>query len=60
MLQKLNIDYTKQIVFAKDFNSFFDDALEVTGGKPHLKRSTVSKLLETRKTTGFNLLRANC
>ena len=49
MLKELNIDDSKQIVLAKDFNSSFDFALEATGGKPHFKRSTVLKLLEIKR-----------
>ena len=46
MLKELNINDSKQIVFAGGF-SFFDVVLEVTGEKPR-KSNTVSKRLEIK------------
>ena len=48
MLEELNIEDSKQIVFAGGFNSFFDVGLEAIGEKPRLKHKTVSKLLEIK------------
>ena len=48
MLKELNIEDSKQIVFAGGFNSFFDVGLEAIGEKPRLKHKTVSKLLEIK------------
>lgn len=41
-LKELDIDDSKQIILAGYFNSFFDVALEATGGKACLKRNTFS------------------
>ena len=42
MLKELNIDDSKQIVPAGDFNSFLDVALEAPDRKPHLKYNSLN------------------
>ena len=48
MLKGLNVADGEQIVFIRDFNLFFDVALETTDGKPCLKHNTFSELLEMK------------
>ena len=40
----------KNIIFAGDFNLFFDQKLESAGGNPILKKLAVSKLIELRES----------
>ena len=49
MLEKLDHFENKIIILGSDFNLFLDSALEIEGGSPVLKRSSVSKLIETKE-----------
>ena len=40
----------KKIVFAGDFNLFFDQKLESVGGNPILKKLAVSKLIQLKES----------
>ena len=40
----------KNIIFAGDFNLFFDQKLESAGGNPILKKLAVSKLIELKES----------
>ena len=39
----------KNIIFARDFNLFFDQKLESAGGNPILKKIAVSELIELKE-----------
>ena len=41
----------KSIIFAGDFNLFFDQKLESAGGNPILKKLTVSRLIKLKKSS---------
>ena len=40
----------KSIIFARDFDLFFDQKLESAGGNPTLKKLAVSKLVELKES----------
>ena len=44
-LKKLNISQNKQIIFADNFNIFFNSRLDAKGGKALLKRKSTGKLV---------------
>ena len=46
----ININIMKDIIFAGDFNLFFDQKLESAGGNPILKKLSVSKLIELKES----------
>ena len=46
LLQSFDINPSKNIVFAGDFNLFFDCNLEASGGTPLLKKKSVSKVIQ--------------
>ena len=46
LLQNFEINPYKNIVFAGDFNLFFDRNLEACGGTPSLKKKSVSKIIQ--------------
>ena len=45
LLKNLNISQNKQIIFADNFNIFFNSKLDAKGGKPWLKRKSTGKLV---------------
>ena len=49
LLKKLDISQNKRIIFAGDFNIFFNSQLEAKGGKPLTKRQSIAKLVEQKK-----------
>ena len=49
MLETIKDLYDKQIVLAGDFNFFFDTSLESYGGKPTLKKKSISKFIELKE-----------
>ena len=53
-LSKISKDFQdiseKNIIFAEDFNLFFDQKLESAGGNPILKKLAVSKLIELEES----------
>ena len=46
MLDIFSLDSYKNILFAGDFNCFFNSNLEASGGNPALKKKSVSKLIQ--------------
>ena len=46
LLSDFSLDDTKTIVFAADFNLFFNQKTEATGGNPVLKKKSISKVLQ--------------
>ena len=46
MLDIFSLDFCKNIIFAGDFNCFFNLNLEASGGNPTLKKKSVSKLVQ--------------
>ena len=46
LLSDFSLDDTKTIVFAGDFNLFFNQKTEATGGNPVLKKKSISKVLQ--------------
>ena len=46
LLSDFSLDDTKTIVFAGDFNLFFNQKLEVMTGNPTLKKKSISKVLQ--------------
>ena len=46
LLQNFDINPSKNIVFAGEFNLFFDRNLEACGGMPSLKKKSVSKIIQ--------------
>ena len=49
VLKNLDITQNKFIIFAGDFNIFFNSKLEGKGFKPLLKRKSLAKLLEIKE-----------
>ena len=49
LLKSLDINNHKQILFAGDFNLFFDRNLEAKGGNPSLKQKSISKIIELKE-----------
>ena len=49
LLKNLDIGQNKRIIFAGDFNIFFNLKLEVKGRKPLLKRNSIAKLVEIKE-----------
>ena len=49
LLSDFSLDDTKTIVFAGDFNLFFNQKIEATGGNPVLKKKSISKVLQITK-----------
>ena len=45
MLDTFSLNSCKNILFAGDFNCFFNSNLEASGGNPALKKRSVSKLI---------------
>ena len=50
LLQNLDVSQNKRIIFADDFNIFFNSKLEAKGGKPLLKRKSIAKLVEMKES----------
>ena len=50
LLKKLDSSQNKRIIFAGDFNIFFNSKLEAKGGKPLLKRKSITKLAEIKES----------
>ena len=46
MLDIFSLDSYKNILFAGDFNCFFNSNLEASGGNPALKKKSVSKFIQ--------------
>ena len=46
LLSDFSLDDTKTIVFAADFNLFFNQKIEATGGNPVLNEKPISKVLQ--------------
>ena len=46
LLSDFSLDDTKTIVFAGDFNLFFNQKIEATGGNSVLKKKSISKVLQ--------------
>ena len=46
MLDVFSLDSCKNILFAGDFNCFFNSSLETSGGNPAFKKKSVSKLIQ--------------
>ena len=44
----------KRIIFAGDFNIFFNPKLEVKGGKPLLKRKSIAKFVKIKKSLAIS------
>ena len=49
LLQTFDINPTKHIIMAGDFNLFFNSNLVVAGGNPTLKRKSLPKLIELKE-----------
>ena len=49
ILSEFSVDDTKTIVFARDFNWFFYQKIEATGGNLVLKKKSISKVLQIIK-----------
>ena len=49
MLEAIKDLYEKEIVLVRDFNFFFDTSLESYGGKPTLKKKSVTKFIELKE-----------
>ena len=49
MLETIKDLYEKHIVLAGDFNFFFDTSLDSNGGKPTLKKKSISKFIELKE-----------
>ena len=50
LLQNLDVSQNKRIIFADDFNIFFNSKVEAKGGKPLLKRKSIAKLFEMKES----------
>ena len=50
LLEEFDINPTKQLVMAGDFNLFFNSKLEAQGGNPTLKKKSLAKLIEFKET----------
>ena len=50
LLKNLDISQNKRIIFAGDFNIFFNSKLEGKCGKPLLKRKPIAKLVEIKES----------
>ena len=50
LLKNLDISQNKRIIFAGDFNIFFNLKLETKGGKPLLKRKSIEKSVEIKES----------
>ena len=50
LLKNLDSSQNKRIIFAGDFNIFFNAKLEAKGGKPLLKRKSITKLAEIKES----------
>ena len=46
LLSVFCLDTNKKVILAGDFNLLFDPSLEASGGKPALKKKSISKLLQ--------------
>ena len=46
LLGDFSLNSSKQVIFAGDFNLFFDMNLETSGGCPTLKKKSISKILQ--------------
>ena len=46
LLNAFCLDSNKKIILARDFSLFFDPSLEASGGRPALKKQSISKLLQ--------------
>ena len=46
MLGNFSLNSSKQVIFAGDFNLFFDMNLDTSGGCPTLKKKSISKILQ--------------
>ena len=49
MLETIKDLYEKHVVLAGDFNFFFDTSLNSYGGKPTLKKKSISKFIELKE-----------
>ena len=49
LLKNLDISQIKRIIFADDFNIFFNSKLEAKGGKPLMKRKYTAKLVKIKE-----------
>ena len=45
-----DINQNKRIIFVGDFNIFFSSKLEARGGKPILKRKSITKLVHIKES----------
>ena len=48
MLETIEDLYVNHIVLTGDFNFFFDSSLDYFGGKPTLKKKSISKFIELK------------
>ena len=50
LFQKWDISQNERIIFAGDFNIFFNSKLKAKGGKSLLKIKSIAKLVEKKET----------
>ena len=50
LLNFFDINQNKRIIFVGDFNIFFSSKLEARGGKPILKRKSITKLVHIKES----------
>ena len=50
LVKKWDISQNERIIFAGDFNIFFNSKLEAKGGKSLLKIKSIAKLVEKKET----------
>ena len=55
LLEKFDINPKKQIFMARDFNLFFDSKLDAHGGNLTIKKRSLAKLIELKKS--YDLMR---
>ena len=52
-LSDLDLSSEKHIIFAGDFNLYFDGSLDAKGVSPSLKKHSLNKLFEIQQKLGY-------